>query len=245
MKKPLVSVITTVYNCENFIERSLKSIFNQTFKDFEIIVFNDASTDKTWNVIEKTVKDYGGNIITINRIMGGNIGCAAGRNLAINRAKGKYIAIQDGDDISDADRLKKEVEFLENNADIFCVGSWAKLIDTNEKVIGDFDYPPQNHTDIVKMLSKMVNPIVDPSSMFRKNIFDNLGGYNEKWDLVPDLYLWVTAINNGYFLSNIPEILVYYRKHKDSLTARKLQEVIAQHKELHKEMITWSKKKVF
>ena len=141
MSVPLVSVIMTVYNCEKYIEESLDSIFNQTFKDFEVIVYTDACTDKTQEIVGKYFDNYKNFNPLIYGRRDGPIGCFKGRMEAITRSKGKYIAIQDGDDISFKDRLEEEVNFLEKNNDIFCVGSWANKIDENGEDTGTKEYP--------------------------------------------------------------------------------------------------------
>lgn len=245
MSTPLVSIVMTVYNCERFIKKSLESIFDQSFKDFELIIFNDASTDRTWGIIEDTFRDFEGRYISINRVVGSNIGCAAGRNKAIEQARGKYIAIQDGDDVSYNDRLEKEVEFMEKNPSTFCVGSWADLIDEKGSKIGVFDYPPADHNSMIEYLYNMKNPIIDPSSMFRKDIFNRLGGYNVKWYLVPDLYLWVSAMIEGYTFANIPQKLISYRKHGNSVMAKYPIKAIREHRLLYDTMIVKYKKEVF
>lgn len=247
MSIPLVSVIMTVHNCEKFIEESLKSIFNQTFKDFEIIIYNDASTDRTMQIIIDFLRDNTKKINgLVNIIYGGkNVGCGEGRNRAISISKSSYLAIQDGDDISYSDRLEKEVEFMERNPSIFCVGSWADLIDEEGSDIGVFDYPPADHNSMIEYIYGMKNPIIDPSSMFKRDIFNSLGGYNVKWYLVPDLYLWVSAMIEGYTFANIPQKLISYRRHGNSVMAKHPIKAIREHRLLYDTMIVKHKKEVF
>jgi len=232
MTNPLVSVITTVYNCEKFIEESIKSIFNQTFRDFELIIYEDASTDKTWQKILAAITDRNKKFMGYVRLVPGktNVGCGEGRNRAINRAKGKYIAIQDSDDISFQNRLQKEVEFLEENQDIFCVSAWADVIDEQGDFIEIFNYPPAYHKKIKKeIFEKKNNPIIDPASMFRRDIFNKLGGYDKKWGLVPDFNLWIRAMKEGYKFANIQEVLIHYRKHSGSVTNKYKMDVVKEH----------------
>ncbi len=227
MSVPLVSVVMTVYNCEKYIEESLESIFSQTFKDFEIILYDDASIDETWQVALELLKNS--NCVYRMRPGKKNVGCAEGRNRAISRARGKYLAIQDSDDVSFKDRLEKEVKFLEENNDIFCVGAWADKIEENGDFIETMDYPPADNEKIYREMRKYVNPIIDPSSMFRKDVFNKLGGYDGKWRLVPDFNLWVRAMEDGYKFANIQEVLVYYRKHFSSVTTKYHDEAVREH----------------
>lgn len=242
MSIPLVSVVMTVYNCEKYIEESLNSIFNQTFRDYEIVVYDDASTDKTWDISKDVIKGH-----IPHFVFGGkeNVGCGEGRNRAISRARGKYIAIQDGDDISYTDRLEKEVEFIESNSDIFCVGSWSDLIDAEGKHIEDMNFPPEDHNDFITDIFNMKNTIIDPSSLFRRDTFNELGGYDPKWNLIPDLYLWTMGILGGCQFANVPEKLVAHRKHDGSVMAKYFMETWQQHKLLHKTLLAGHKKEVF
>ena len=229
MTAPLVSVIMTVYNCERYIERSLESIFNQSFQDFEFIICDDSSTDKTWRIC---IKHFSNNRNFVRIVHTGNrkpSGCGVGRNEAIKYAKGKYIAIQDADDISHPNRLEKEVEFLENNNDIFCVGSFADMIDADGHFMNIMDYPPVSPEDIEKDIRKYINPIIDPSSMFRRDIFNKLGGYDKEWKLIPDFNLWVRAILGGYKIANIDSVLVDYRRHDNSVTNKYHDDTVREH----------------
>jgi len=240
MTIPLVSVITTAHNCEKFIEESIKSIFNQTFRDFELIIYEDASTDKTWQKTLATITDRYKKFMGYVRLIPGkkNVGCGEGRNRAIKRARGVYIAVQDADDISFQTRLEKEVEFLEKNQDIFCVSAWADVMDEKGGFIDIFNYPPTHHNEIEKeIFEKKNNPMIDPASMFRRDIFNKLGGYDKKWGLVPDFNLWTRAIKEGYRLANIPEVLIHYRKHVDSVTNKHKSKVIREHYKMCKELL--------
>ena len=190
MADPLVSVIMAVYNCEKFIKESLYSIINQNFKDFEIILYDDGSTDETYFIAEEILLSSELAYTMGSLSVGSHVGCGQNRNKAINHARGKYIAIQDGDDISFPHRLKKEVAFLEDNPHIFCVSAFAEVIDENGKFLENYIYPPIDHEGIKKdMIERKNNPIIDPASMFRRDIFEKLGGYDKKWELVPDFNL--------------------------------------------------------
>ncbi len=237
MSVPLVSVIMTVYNCEKYIEESLDSIFNQTFKDFEVVVYTDACTDKTQEIVGRYFNNYKNFNHLIYGRRDGPIGCFKGRMEAIVRSKGKYIAIQDGDDISLLDRLEKEVNFLEENEDIFCVGGWANKIDENGEDIGTMEYPPDTHDNVVKSISKFLNPMIDPTTMFRKVKFLQLRGYSLKKDrdLVDDFDFWCRAILNGYKIYNLQTPLIKYRINSDGNTRKHKMKMIKQHTIVWKE----------
>ena len=240
MSVPLVSVIMTVYNCEKYIEESLRSIFNQTFRDFEIIIYDDASTDRTWQKCLATITDSNKEFMGNIRLRPGkkNVGCGEGRNRAIKRARGKYIAIQDADDISFQKRLEKEVDFLEKHDDIFCVGAWADKMEENGDFIELMAYPPAIHEEIYnEMMVKKNNPIIDPSCMYRKDDFNKLGGYDGRWRLVPDFNLWARAAKAGYKFANLEEVLVHYRQHPNSVTNKSEMAVVKEHFKMCKELL--------
>ena len=232
MSVPLVSVIMTAYNCEKYIEESIESIFHQTFRDFEIIIYNDASTDKTMQVIadflKENIKKFTGSVHIISGKK--NVGCGEGRNRAIKEANGKYLAISDADDISFQVRLKKEVDFLEENEDIFCVGAWADKMEEDGKFIELMTYPNATHEEIYnEIIVKKNNPIIDPSCMYRREDFDRLGGYDNQWKLVPDFNLWGRAAKAGLKFANLQEVLVHYRQHPNSVTNKNEMAVVREH----------------
>jgi glycosyltransferase involved in cell wall biosynthesis len=235
VKIPLLSIVITVYNCAKYINESLQSIFNQTFKGFEIIIYDDASTDKTRQVIADFLEENTKNFVgSAHAIYGGkNVGCAEGRNRAIRKAKGKYIAILDGDDVSLPYRLEKQVKFMEKNEDISFLGGFAAKIDEEGIESGEvMDYPPEKHFDIVNMITKRnMNPMLDPTMMFRRDAFEKLGEYSFKEDrkLVPDFDLWLRAILGGYKFYNLQEPLVKYRVNREGNTLKHKKEMIRQH----------------
>lgn len=229
---PKVSVITPVYNCKQYLRESVDSIKNQIFGDFEFIILDDGSTDGTYGVIRD---ETDARIIKMH--YGKNKKIPIRRNEAISICHGEYIAIHDGDDISEADRLSLQVDFLDKNPDIFCVGGHATKIDKNGDEIGLMDYPPETHQEIVKMLRDKfyLNPIIDPTTMFRRDIFHKLGGYNidEEIYTAPDYDLWLRAISAGYRFANIQKPIIKYRENSSGMTGQKKQEMIRAH------MIIW------
>jgi glycosyltransferase involved in cell wall biosynthesis len=125
-KNPKISVITAVYNGERFLVKTIESILNQTFKNFEYILINDCSKDKSLKIM-KEYKKKDKRIVLINNKK--NIGSASSRNLGLKMARGGYIAILDHDDLALPERLEKEQNYLEKNPDIFLVSGQSINID--------------------------------------------------------------------------------------------------------------------
>src|SRR5438270_5027187 len=117
MKEPLVSVVMTVYNAQEYLNMAIDSILNQTYRNLEFIIIDDGSTDNSGHIIEAY------NDSRIKYTPQKNRGLAAALNKGIGVARGKYIARMDHDDISYRTRLEKQVEFLENNKGVAMVGA--------------------------------------------------------------------------------------------------------------------------
>ena len=232
MTAPLISVIMTAYNCSKFLEESLVSLQNQTFKDFEIVFYDDGSTDDTYDKARYILNK----IRTCHIMTGSNInyGVGFGRNRAIELASGKYLAIQDGDDISLPDRLEKEINCFNLNADLFCVGSGIIKIKENGEEINK-SLQPNLNKDIIKKMISGINPIFDPSCMFKKDVFFNLNKYSteEEKRYIPDWDLWIRAVLNNYKFCNLQEHLVKYRVHSNSNCVKYINKVFKQHSIAH------------
>lgn len=166
--KPLVSVIMPVYNAGDFLVPALDSIFNQAYKNFELIVINDASTDNSLKILKKYQRLHKKKMTIINVKQNLNAGGDSCANLGLKIAKGTYIARMDADDISYPTRLEKQVAFLEGHKDIFLVGSNADVIDKKGRIIGE-KLEPLSPGEIYDSYMTF-HPLIHPSCMFRRLI---------------------------------------------------------------------------
>jgi glycosyltransferase involved in cell wall biosynthesis len=202
MTPPLVSVIITAYNAEKFIREAVDSIINQTYSNWELILINDFSSDRTGAIFTEIKKqDSRVKIITNSE----NLGRAKSRNRGLELAKGEYIAILDADDVSLTERLEKQVTFLEKNTSIFLVGTGATKINEDGKVIG-YHNPICSDIEVKKTLS-MRNCIYHSSVMFRKTSVR----YREKFPFSQDYDFYLQLLAENKNLTNIPEKLLKYR----------------------------------
>lgn len=204
---PKVSVIMGVYNCKNVdsLYKSVMSIIRQTFTDWEFIICNDGSTDNTLDTLKEIEKlDERIKIITYEK----NNGLAYALNLCIKNAKGIYIARMDDDDISDVNRLEKQICFLDDNKNIDFVGSIANVF--NEKGIWGIlkmpEYPTKD--DFLWNI-----PFIHPSMVFRKNAFEKITYYNTGFlnKRCEDYTLLMEMYSNGLKGHNIQETLIDYQ----------------------------------
>jgi glycosyltransferase involved in cell wall biosynthesis len=200
--KPMISVIMPAYNVEKYVVASIESILNQTFTDFELIIVDDCSTDGTAEIVNNYVGKDERIIFLKNDV---NMFATSTRNRAIRIARGKYIAIQDSDDISFPNRLSEEFDYLEKHSDIYLLGSGATLINMEGKVIGSF-HPLTDSAKIVEQLEKK-NCIYHPTVMFRND--GTL--YREKIYYAEDYDLYLNILSRGYKIAQLAKPLLHYR----------------------------------
>lgn len=213
-----ISVIMPVYNTnEKYFREAIESILNQTFSDLELIIVDDCSQI----YIQEIVNEYLDKRIKYYKLQK-NQGAAKARNFAISKACGKYIAFMDSDDISLPKRLEIQYNFLENNAEVGCLGTATETIDTvNNKKIKKVKFPrPKKHQEIEEYLISVGCAFCQSSVMLRKEILDN-NKIIYKTEYVPaeDYAFWLDLI--GYTKFEILEnILIRYRFHPDNISNR-------------------------
>lgn len=229
---PNISVLLTLYNVEDFIQESLQSVLDQSYDNYELLIVNDGSTDNTIDIVEDMLKHndlkYKPKIYNFSE----NKGIPIRANLALEKANGKYVAIQDGDDISLYNRFEIQTKVLENHNNIFAIGGQCLKIDEKGNNIGRLNPYPLTHLDIVNQIKKFRrNPIANPTAMFRLEKFHSICGYKEdaKIKLVQDFELWTKAIKNGFILNNLNMHLVKYRVRSESNTVKHKNEMIMHH----------------
>lgn len=209
-----------VYNAGDFLRESIDSILSQTYKNFELIIVDDASTDDSWKTIANYKKRYP-KITAIHLPHTLNRGGDACANVGFRKAKGAFIARMDADDIARNDRLAKQVEFLQKNTDVLMVGSQAHVINKQGKITGE-KLVPTTHKNIYDSYF-VFHPMIHPSVMIRRSGLPKRQSlYTIKYSANNDLYTFFELLGRGKF-ANMNEKLVYYRIHgkNDSLTKPK------------------------
>ena len=202
---PEISVIMSVYNGERYLREAIESILNQTFKDFEFIIIDDGSTDRTPEILrEYAKKDERIKIITNPK----NIGLTKSLNKAIKKAKGEYIARMDADDIAMPERLKKQIEFMEKNPEVGLLGTAYYEMNSKGEIVGDKLFPTSNKK-LKKILIKY-NPFFHASVMVRKEVFNRVGPYDKNIPKAQDYELWFRIAQN-YKIANLSSLLMKRR----------------------------------
>jgi glycosyltransferase involved in cell wall biosynthesis len=213
MKQPGVSVIMSVYNGQRYLEEAVDSILNQTFKNFEFIVIDDGSTDKT----PETLRDYAQKDSRIKVITNSqNIGLTRSLNRGIKIARGEYIARMDADDISMPERLEKQISVFETHERIGCVGCNVLVVDKEGELIKKVRLPK---TDVTLHLRKR-NCFVHGSLVFSRKALSAVGGYNPEMKLAQD-YDLLLRLSKKYKTSYVNDFLYKLRRNTKGLSCKK------------------------
>jgi glycosyltransferase involved in cell wall biosynthesis len=211
---PKLSVVMSVYNGERYLDECMQSILQQSFTNFEFIVINDGSTDKSLDIL-KQYQQSDDRVYIINQ---SNAGLSASLNRGIAIAKGKYIARMDADDISYSTRFEEQIKFLEHDLECVICGAQADIMDKKGEVIYSTNLKTK-WEDIEKALPS--NPFVHFLTMFRIDQYHKAGGYNEKIKHhFEDVLLWNKMALIGK-LRNVDSILGAHRLDEHALTNRK------------------------
>ena len=224
-KKPLVTIVMSVYNGEQFLREAIDSMLGQTFSDFDFLIINDASTDNS----VKIINEYDDQRIKLIHNKQ-NIGLTKSLNKGLKLAQGRYIARMDADDISLPTRLEKQVDYMESHSEVGLCGGWFQIIE------GPFIKKPETHEEIaVRMLRR--NPFGHSTVMMRKSVLENHSlTYDETLVSSQDYDFWSRMINytKAY---NIPEVLVKYRVHNKQISASKRNEQLKNETKIKKAIL--------
>lgn len=197
-----VSVIMAVYNASEFLDVAISSVLNQTYPHFEFILINDHSIDRSAEIIKKYA-DQDERVVFIDNPK--NLGRALTRNIGLDKARGEFIAILDADDVAMPDRLEKQVKFLDQNPDVFLIGSGAVRIDEKGNKIGI--HSPITDPDRVGERLEQRNCIYHSTVMYRRTDIR----YREKFPFSQDYDFYLQLLAAGKKLTNIPDQLIQYR----------------------------------
>lgn len=224
---PKVSVVMPAYNAEKYIGESIKSILNQTFIDFEFIIINDGSRDRTKEIILSYSNDR---IVYLENEI--NSGIVVTLNKGLEYATGEYIARMDADDIAVAERLEKQIEFMEENKDVGVLGTGICIFgeDVQEQARVFTTNPEQLKAELI-----FNSCIAHPTVMMRSNILKNNGlSYDLEYAGAEDYNLW-WKIAKVSRIATIPDLLVKYRIHSSQITKKKDEKYYKMMKKLMEE----------
>ena len=217
-ENPKVSIIMGIYNCENTLEKSIKSIINQTYENWELIMCDDSSKDNTFNVAKKYADKYPDKIKLIKN--NENLTLGPTLNRCIELVEGKYIARQDGDDLSTPDRLEKQVKFLEENKGYDLVGTSMSVFD--ERGI----YGVRKLKEIPEGKDMMRGSVFCHATVLIKtSVMKKLEGYShhKTRKQVEDYDLWFRFFEHKYKGYNLQEALYEVREDRDAYKRKNMK----------------------
>ncbi|URJ84447.1 glycosyltransferase [Pasteurella multocida] len=223
LNTPLVSVLICAYNVEKYIEECINAVINQTYKNLEIIVVNDGSSDSTLSKLHSlSEKDPRIKIINNSK----NLGFISSLNIGIEYVSGDYVARTDADDITKPDWIEKILGCLEKEKHIIAMGSYIQVLSeqgngsnlSNYYEDGQIWKNPTEHKDIFEQML-FRNPIHNNSMVVRSSVFNQYGlRFDSSYKHTEDYKFWLDVSRLGY-LANYPEPLVYYRFHSNQTSS--------------------------
>ena len=209
----LVSIIMPLYNCERFVLSSIESVLKQTYKNWELIIVDDCSTDNSFTIVEEYIKDESRIILCQ---MGKNSGAAATRNYAIEMAAGQYIGFLDSDDLWSADKLEQQIAFMQENRSLLCFTGYqwmneeGKVLKSTIQVPEHVEYKQLLKQNIIGCLTVMYD-----SSKIGKFYFDT------SLDKHEDYQYWLEILKTVHHADGLDQSLAYYCIRENSLSSNK------------------------
>lgn len=207
-----ISVIMSAHNAERYIAKAIRSILCQSFRDFELLIVNDSSTDSTGEVIG-SFDDPRIRLLHNPR----NLGLPRSLNRGLKLTRAPWIARLDADDVAKPNRLERQLAYLNAYPETALLGSAAQVIDETSKVIGKWEVPTSDVE--IKWALLFSNPMVHSSVIFRREPVLALGGYPEDpgFQFVEDYFLW-SRLAASSTLANLAEPLILWREHEHSIS---------------------------
>ncbi len=216
-RSPMVTVLMSAYNAENYVETAIRSILDQTYDDFEFIIIEDSSKDKTLSIIESIAKEDPRISIFRNNV---NLGISKSLNKGLELAKGKYIVKMDADDWSYPDRIEKQVQFMERKPNLSASGGNIDVCDEALRFKKKSNLPIDSNSIMKALL--LFNPVLHPTMIYRRDYAEQLGFYNTRMPAADDFMLVMDLSSLGN-LANIKDSLIKYRVFNKSFTAAKMR----------------------
>jgi len=205
--RPRVSILIPTYNRADYLPQAIRSALAQTYQDFELLILDDASTDRSPESVRGLLADR--RVVYIKHPI--NLGISANRNSGIARSKGEYLAMLDSDDLwIEASKLQRQVDVLDADPDCGLVGTHARVLDDRGVAIGTLR--PRTDPDGIRRAMLVRNQIVHSSVLLRRRALDRAGWYDTSLPIWEDYELWLRmgAVSR---ISNLPLFLTGYRRH--------------------------------
>lgn len=205
---PTVSVVLAVFNGGEYVEFAVRSILVQTYRNFELIIIDDGSTDATQRVLQDLKRED----IRISLTTRVNRGLVASLNEGIQMARGTWIARMDADDVAEPNRFERQLQWLQGTGADIC-GSWVKFFGTSDTRV--LRHPVSDAA--IKAALLFGAPFAHPSVMMKAVLAKQLL-YDPAWEKCEDYDLWERAAREGWRMTNVPQVLLHYRHHESQVS---------------------------
>jgi len=215
--KPEISVIMSVYNGETYLEEAIRSVINQTFKNWELVVINDCSTDSTAEILERLASEDERIKVHTNEV---NLRLPTSLNKAISLSTGKYIARMDADDICIPDRFEKQYKFMEEHKDIAL--SSCRFMTVKNGVYASGGAGGRCDNAAIKAMLLVANPILHPGVIAKAEVMKKFN-YDTTLTCTEDLELWTRMVMGNQKMAILPECLLIYRLHDKQIPSTTLE----------------------
>ena len=215
MSDLLVSVVMPTYNGGKFLPLAVESILNQSYKNLELIVIDDGSTDGS---VERLSAFSDSRLRIIKNPS--NSGVVYSRNIGILSAAGQLVAMLDSDDLAYPDRLQKQVDVFYQDPDLSLLGSAADVIDSDGRLVSSMGVTGDSAA--IKKNILISNQFIQSSVMFKRDLAINLGMYSSQYPLAEDYAFWIKFVIANK-VSNLTEKLVAYRVHESQVSQKKIK----------------------
>lgn len=228
-EEPLISVIMAVYNAAEFLSSAIKSLQKQTYHRWELIAFDDVSTDNSYEILQKFAAEDSRIQVFRAEL---NVGAGKIRDLAIEKAQGDFIAIMDADDVSYPERFQKQIDFLWAHTDVVAVGAQTRMIDENGNEIGEKTFPT-DHDELYDMMYVAI-PIQQSTLMVNTRLLPDGFEWYKGWRYSEDSYLFFKLVQYGK-IANMPDYLLDYRYYRNATSFKNAKSYFFQ---------TWEARKI-
>lgn len=205
----MLSIVLPVYNSDSFLIECMESIFNQSYKNFELIIINDNSNDRSSEIIDFYKQRYKKKIKIINNK--NQLGVARSLNKGIKKSIGKYIVRLDADDICFHNRLEYLSKYMNSHPNVDILFTGMKYLNSHNKLINKIGIDIENKE--IGSLINFFNPLNHPTMIARKKVFLNYK-YPLDYNGFEDWKLWIRLHSDGFKLKSISKVLYKYRIHK-------------------------------
>jgi glycosyltransferase involved in cell wall biosynthesis len=209
---PRCSVLMPVFNAERYVREAVESILAQTYRDFDFIVIDDGSSDRSREILQ----DYAAREPRIRLTSRPNTGYLRALNEGLTQCQGEYVARMDADDVALSERLERQISFLDVHPECLMVGCALLRIDADGDLLCE-EHLPESHEEIEARLLRAVGAIGHPAAIIRRQALVEVGGYREPYYGSEDHDLWLRLAERGQ-LANLPDALLKCRVHTENFT---------------------------